>query len=32
LTELPGAIKAGNANGRRTLLQHVLGRPYSEGS
>lgn len=29
LTELPGAMRAGNVAGRRTLIQHVLRRPYS---
>jgi glycosyltransferase involved in cell wall biosynthesis len=29
LTELPSAIRAGNAAGRRTLLQHVLRRRYA---
>ncbi len=29
LTELPGALRAGNVDGRRTLIQHVLRRPYS---
>ena len=32
LSELPGAIRARNVVGRRTLLQHVLRRPYSKSS
>jgi len=28
LTELPGAIRSGNAIGRRTLSRHILNRPY----
>jgi glycosyltransferase involved in cell wall biosynthesis len=29
LSELPGALRASNALGRRTLLQHIFRRPYS---
>lgn len=29
LTELPGAIRTRNIVGRRTLLQHILRRPYT---
>jgi glycosyltransferase involved in cell wall biosynthesis len=31
LSELPGAIRTGNAEGRRTLVQHILRRPYTPG-
>lgn len=30
LTELPGAISAGNVAGRSTLLRHALGLPYRQ--
>lgn len=30
LTEIPAAIRTGNAAGRRTLIQHVFSRPYSD--
>jgi hypothetical protein len=30
LTELPAAVRARNSRGRKTLLQHILRRPYTE--
>lgn len=30
LSEIPAAIRARNVAGRRTLTQHVFGRPYSD--